>query len=146
NDDVTSVALPGDPSRVTEIEYQRRSTFGSALDPAILAYLNLSGDEAAAINRGLAIFTATRVDATDGFGPFFNQRNCLGCHMTVTPTGVQTPTPVARALTKDSFLVFGNFDAHPGGQLLVADELRPFGGPTLHKRSVVGYPVKALPP
>src|SRR5438034_492080 len=98
NDDVTSVALPGDPTRVTELEYQRRSTFGSALDPAILGYLNLSGDEAAAINRGLAIFVQDRVDATDGFGPFFNQRNCLGCHMTLNPGGVPVPTPVARAL------------------------------------------------
>ena len=146
NDDITSVALPGDPTRVTEVEYQNRATFGSALSPQVLAYTGLSGDEANAINRGLKIFTADRTDATDGFGPFFNQRNCLGCHMTVTPTGVPTPTPVARALTKDSFLVFGNFDANPGGQLLIADELRPFGGPTLHKRSVVGYPPKSLPP
>jgi len=145
-DDITSIALPGDPTRVTELEYQNRATFGSALDPAILGYQNLSGDEISAINRGLKIFVANRVDATDGFGPFFNQRNCLGCHMTTTPTGVQTPTPVARALTKDSFLVFANIDAHPGGQLLLPDELRPFGGPTLHKRSVVGYPPKALPP
>ena len=146
NDDITSVALPGDPTRVTEVEYQNRDTFGTALNPQTLAYLNLNSDETSAINKGLAIFTANRVDANDGFGPFFNQRNCLGCHMTVTPTGVSTPTPVARALTKDSFLVFGNFDANPGGQLLIADELRPFGGPTLHKRSVVGYPPKALPP
>ncbi len=146
NDDITSVALPGDISRLTEVEVQNRSTFGSALDPAILGYRNLSSDEVSAINKGLTIFTAVRLDATDGFGPFFNQRNCLGCHMATTPTGVQVATPVTRAKTKDSFLVFGNFDANPGGQLLIADELRPFGGPTLHKRSVVGYPPKSLPP
>jgi len=146
NDDVTSVALPGDPSRVTEVETQPRATFGSSLSPQGLGYLNLSGDEIGAINAGIAIFTANRVDATDGFGPFFNQTNCLGCHMAVTPTGVPIPTPVARAKTKDSFLVFGNFDAHPGQSILIADELRPFGGPTLHKRSVVGFPPKSLPP
>ena len=145
-DDITSIALPGDPTRVTELEYQNRATFGSALDPAILGYRNLNAEETNAINRGLKIFIADRVDATDGFGPFFNQRNCLGCHMTTPPGGVPTPTPVARALTKDSFLVFANIDANPGGQLLLPDELRPFGGPTLHKRSVVGYPPKALPP
>jgi CxxC motif-containing protein (DUF1111 family) len=145
-DDITSIALPGDPTKLTEVETQPRATFGSSLNAQVLGYPNLSGDEAAAINRGLAIFTANRVDALDGFGPFFNQRNCLGCHMTINPGGVPTPTPVARALTKDSFLVFANIDANPGGQLIQPDELLPFGGPTLHKRSVVGFPPKTLPP
>lgn len=146
-DDITSVALPGDLTKVTELEYQPRATFGSILSAQGLGYLNLSADEAAAITRGIEIFTANRVDATDGQGPFFNQRNCLGCHMTIKPgTGVPIATPVARALTKDSFLVFCNVDANPGGQLLEPDELRAYGGPILHKRSLVGYPPKSLPP
>lgn len=145
-DDIAGIAFPGDPTRVTEVEYQPRATFGSSLTAVGLGYGNLSSDEVAAINRGLVIFTAQRIDAIDGQGPFFNQFNCLGCHMTVTPTGVSTPTPVSRALTKDSFLVFANIDALPGGGLLEPDELRPYGGPTLHKRSLVGYPPKSLPP
>ncbi|HLJ55936.1 MAG TPA: di-heme oxidoredictase family protein, partial [Chthonomonadaceae bacterium] len=149
-DDVAGVVLPGDPSKITEVEYQPRATFGHSLTAAGLAYGgdvgNLSGDELAAINRGLAIFTAPRFDAIDGQGPFFNQFNCLGCHMTVPPGGVTTPTPVSRALTKDSFLVFCDIDALPGGELLFPDTLTAFGGPTLHKRSLVGYPPKSLPP
>src|SRR5689334_19429631 len=94
NDDITSVALPGDPTRLTEVEVQNRSTFGSALNAQTLAYLPLNNEELTAINKGIAIFAANRVDALDGFGPFFNQRNCLGCHMAVTPQGVSVPTPV----------------------------------------------------
>ncbi|HLJ55935.1 MAG TPA: di-heme oxidoredictase family protein, partial [Chthonomonadaceae bacterium] len=149
-DDIAAVVLPGDPSQVTEVEYQPRATFGHSLTPQGLALGaaqgTLTSDEIAAYNRGLAIFTAPRFDAIDGQGPFFNQFNCLGCHMTVTPNGVSTPTMVSRALTKDSFLVFCNIDANPGDGLVQPDSLTAFGGPTLHKRSLVGYPVKSLPP
>jgi CxxC motif-containing protein (DUF1111 family) len=149
-DDVAADVLPGDPSKVTEVEYQPRAAFGHSLSAQGLAYGgaqgNLSSDEAAAVTRGLNIFVAQRFDALDGQGPFFNQANCLGCHMTVTPNGVATPTPVSRALTKDSFLVFCDIDASPGQELIAPDSLTAYGGPTLHKRSLVGYPPKSLPP
>jgi hypothetical protein len=149
-DDVAGVAFPGDPTKVTEVEYQPRETFGHSLSAQGIAFGatqgTLTADETAHINRGLAVFTAQRIDPFDGQGPFFNQINCLGCHNNVTPTGVSVATPLSRAQTKDVFLVFANVDANPGGGLTFADSLTGFGGPTLHKRSTVGFPPKSLPP
>ncbi len=141
-DDILSVALPGDPTRVTEVETTPRAVFGKALSINNLIFQSANADERNAFSQGLAIFTANRINPSDGQGPFFNQLNCLGCHKAQNDAAGQVPTPVSRARTQDAFMVYGDYDAATG-----AFNSRPdAGGPILHKRSQVGFPVKSLPP
>src|SRR6185437_9698 len=57
-----------------------RATFGTQLTvqpgPNSLAFTTVSGDEATAAGRGLALFIDPRLSNTSGVGPYFNQRNC----------------------------------------------------------------------
>ena len=139
--DVTSIVFPGDLTKVTEVETTPRETFGKSFDAVTLGYGNLDANEISHMNQGINVFQADRVDPNDGAGPFFNQRNCLGCHQETSAEAGTIATPVSRALTKDAFLVFCNANLLD----FAFDELRPFGGPILHKRSIPGYPVKSEP-
>lgn len=140
--DVTSIVFPGDLTKVTEVETVPRANFGKSFDAVSLGYGNLDSNEINTINQGIAVFQANRLNPEDGAGPFFNQRNCLGCHMEVNGEAGTVPTPVSRALTKDAFLVFCNANLLD----FSFDELRVYGGPTQHKRSNPGYPIKTIPP
>ena len=140
-DDVTSIVFPGDITKVTEVETVPRAVFGKGFDAVTLGYGNLDNNEISHINQGINVFQANRIDPNDGAGPFFNQRNCLGCHQEINGDAGTIATPVSRALTKDSFLVFCNANLLD----FSFDELRVYGGPTQHKRSIPGYPVKSCP-
>lgn len=138
-DDVTSIAGPIDTTRVADAETVPRDVFGTSLSASALAYPSATPDELAAFNRGMAIFTAPRLGQTDGEGAYFNQRNCLGCHM--SQLAGRTPTPASRAGTQDAFVLFGDFNAGTG-------EFRPRGdalGPVFHKQQLDGFPRQPLP-
>jgi len=139
DDDVTSVAGPVDPTRVVDAETVPRDQYAKALSASTLIYPSATPDEIAAFNRGLAIFTAPRTSDTDGEGPYFNQRNCLGCHMSQLPG--QAATPASRARTQDAFLIFGDFNPATGEYRPRADLL----GPIFHKQQLTGFPRQPLP-
>ena len=142
DDDVLSIVTrSSDPATATDMETVPRDQFGKTLSIDALVFPSTNGDTRRAAAHGLSIFTADRKDARDGQGPYFNQVNCLGCHQ-ASGGGNLTPTPVSKSLTRDAFLVFGNFN--PLSQAF--DSPASLGGPVLHKRSLDGFPIQAIPP
>ena len=139
DDDVTSIAGLIDLTRVVDAETIPRDVYARSLSSSSLAYPSATADELAQFNRGLAIFTAPRLGDKDGEGPYFNQRNCLGCHMAQLPG---TPaTPASRARSEDAFLLFGDFNPTDG-------EFRPRGdalGPVFHRQQLPGFPRQPVP-
>lgn len=138
--DVSSLSGPIDPSKVVDADTMPRDVFGKSLSVDGLVFPGANSDERAAVQRGLNLFTAARTDAFDGEGPYFNQRNCLGCHM--AQLGSNPATPVSRARTEDAFLIFGDFDAATGAFNPRADA----GGPVLHRHQLPGFPQQQMPP
>lgn len=139
DDDVTSIAGLIDMSQVTDAETIPRDQYGKSDSAASLIFPSSTPDEIAAFNRGLAIFTAPRLGQNDGEGPYFNQRNCLGCHMGQQSSLVATPA--SRARSEDAFLLFGDFNAASG-----EFRPRPDGlGPVYHKAQLNGFPRQPTP-
>ncbi len=139
DDDVTSVSGLIDLSRVADAETIPRDQYAKSLSANSLIYPSATSEELDHFNKGLAIFTAPRLGVNDGEGPYFNQRNCLGCHMAQQPGVVATPA--SRARSEDAFVLFGDFLASTG-------EFRPRGdafGPVFHKAQLPGYPRQPLP-
>jgi hypothetical protein len=136
--DVTSIAGPIDPARVTDVEAVPRDQFARSTSLDALIFPSANAGERARAQRGLVLFTGR--GARLPFGPYFNQENCLGCHMAqVAPLA---PTPASRARTEDAFLLFGDFNPATG-------EFNPraeAGGPVLHARQLPGYDPQRLPP
>ena len=133
DDDVTSIAGLIDLAQVTDAETVPRDVYATSLSPSALLYPSATPDELAAYSRGLAIFTAPRLGQTDGEGTYFNQRNCLGCHM--AQVVARPATPASRARSEDAFLLFGDFNPGSG-------EFRPRGdalGPVFHKQQLDGF-------
>ena len=138
--DISSLAGPTDPTKVVDAEFMPREKFGRTLSVDGLIFPSATAEERAAFQRGLNLFTAERTDAFDGEGPYFNQRNCLGCHM--SQLSGNSATPVSRARTEDAFTIFGDFNPATG-------EFNPrsdAGGPVFHRHQVPGFPPQQLPP
>ncbi len=82
--DISGIAGPGDPGKLTAIHFVDRNTFGSANTYEALGYPTL-GPEGQALMAGtdpdspLHFFITLHTDE-EGTGPLFNQRRCLGCH------------------------------------------------------------------
>ncbi len=110
--DISSLAGPTDPTKVVDAEFMPRDKFGRTLSVDGLVFPSATAEERAAVQRGLNLFTAERTDAFDGEGPYFNQRNCLGCHM--AQRSGNPATPVSRARTEDAFTIFGDFNPATG--------------------------------
>ncbi len=125
-------------------DMKSRDEFGRQLSIPALAFPNLTGDEMSHAAHGLAIFTDPRPSNTSGVGPYFNQRNCLGCHQAQLET--QKPplvaTPVSRGRQEDGFLLFGDFNPATGAYDPRADA----GGPIFHQQHLPGFPPQQLPP
>jgi len=138
-DDTTSIAGLIDMTQVTDAETVPRDVFATSRSSGALAYPSATADEIAAFNRGLDIFTAPRLGQTDGEGPYFNQRNCLGCHMS-QPAG-RPATPASRARSQDAFVIFGDFNPGTGEYRPRTDAL----GPIFHKQQLDGFPRQPLP-
>ncbi|MDQ2730300.1 MAG: hypothetical protein M3Y56_01460 [Armatimonadota bacterium] len=145
---------------VPEAEFAARETYGTQLSlvgPARLSF-PLTSDEMTHTLRGLSVFTNPRLSNSSGVGPYFNQRNCLGCHQAqlASPppafadpaTGgyasfpPRVPTPLSRARTEDAFLVFGDYDTSSGA----FDGRRDAGGIVFHRQNLPGFPPQMLPP
>ena len=142
DDDVLSiVSRSSDPATATDMETVPRATFGSSANLDALVFPSTDGETRRRAAHGLSIFVADRKDNRDGQGPYFNQVNCVGCHQ-ARGGGNLTPSPVTRSMTRDAFLIFGNFNP-----LSQSFESPPaLGGPVLHKRSLEGFPIQAIPP
>lgn len=138
--DTSSLAGPIDNTQVVDLETMPREKFGKSLSVDGLIFPSAGADERASFARGLALFTQPRTDAFDGEGPYFNQRNCLGCHMAQLPGN--PATPVSRARTEDAFTIFGDFNPATGDFNPRSDA----GGPVLHKSHLPGYPDQQMPP
>lgn len=83
--DFSGIALPGDPSKLQPVELHDRNTWGTALSAAALAYPTATDQERVlydfqSTDSPLHFFATPHSDE-EGVGPLFNQRMCLGCHM-----------------------------------------------------------------
>ncbi|MDQ2730298.1 MAG: hypothetical protein M3Y56_01450 [Armatimonadota bacterium] len=145
---------------VPEAEFNARETFGTQLaltGPAKLSF-TLTSDEMNHALHGLSIFTDPRLGNRTGVGPYFNQRNCLGCHqaqLSSAPPAFadpanggyanfppRIPTPVSRARTEDAFLLFGDYNPSSGA----FNGRQDAGGIVFHRQNLPGFPPQQLPP
>ncbi|HET6383167.1 MAG TPA: di-heme oxidoredictase family protein [Armatimonadota bacterium] len=145
---------------VPEAESIDRTQFGTQLaltGPARLSY-SLTSDELAHAAHGLAVFIDPRLSNSSGVGPYFNQRNCLGCHQSQLSSPPpdfadpanggyssfppRIPSPDSRARTEDAFLTFGDYNPGSGA----FNPLAAGGGPVLHRQNLPGFPPQSLPP
>jgi CxxC motif-containing protein (DUF1111 family) len=83
--DFSGIAMPGDPSKVQPVELHERSSWGTGLNANALTYPTATDEERALYDfedegSPLHFFATPHTDA-EGVGPLFNQRMCLGCHM-----------------------------------------------------------------
>jgi Di-haem oxidoreductase, putative peroxidase len=134
-DDTTSIAGPINPGRVQDVETIPRDRFARSSTVDALIFPSANGNERAHAARGLSIFQG-RVP----FGPHFNQKNCLGCHM--AQLAPLPPNPASRARTQDAFLLFGDFNPATG-EFRAREEA---GGPVFHAQTVPGYDPQKIPP
>jgi CxxC motif-containing protein (DUF1111 family) len=82
--DISGIAMPGDPAKLQAPELHERSSWGTALSAAALAYPDSAKQEQLLFDfedpESPLHFFATPHTDEEGVGPLFNQRMCLGCH------------------------------------------------------------------
>ncbi len=135
--ELNPVVAPPNPDKLHPVERLERDVYGlvgsfplDEKDLSSLLYPSVTEEERAAVLEGLKFFTTPHT-ASEGLGPFANQRFCQGCHLNsedfVRPNGgedtgkvrnglVTTPSIVSRAArSSPTNFSFTSLDPSTGG-------------------------------
>src|SRR6266851_8080710 len=113
--ELNPVVAPPNPDKLHPVERLERDVYGlvgsfplDEKDLSSLLYPSVTEEERAAVLEGLKFFTTPHT-ASEGLGPFANQRFCQGCHLNsedfVRPNGGEDTGKVRNGLVTTPSIV-----------------------------------------